>query len=143
MLKQVLTNLIGNALKFVESGVEPRIRISAEQRKHQVRILVEDNGIGIPSQYHETIFGIFHQLEPGRFPGTGIGLAIVRKAMERMGGTSGMESMPGKGSRFWIELPRAPEEYGSPLHRALGGRQSGRPADLGAGLPQSGAAERS
>jgi signal transduction histidine kinase len=107
MLSQALTNLIGNALKFVDPGVVPEIRISAEARDGTLRLWVSDNGIGIPPDCHQRIFDIFTRLEPGRFPGTGIGLAIVRKALDRMGGACGVESAPGKGSRFWIELPIA------------------------------------
>ena len=73
-----------------------------------VRLWVEDNGIGIDPQYLDRIFGVFQRLHStAEFPGTGVGLAIVQRAVERMGGALGVESEPGKGSRFWIELPRA------------------------------------
>jgi signal transduction histidine kinase len=73
-----------------------------------VRIWFEDNGIGITREDLTRIFGIFERVHPREiFEGTGIGLAIVRKAVERMGGTVGVESDPGKGSRFWLELPAA------------------------------------
>jgi signal transduction histidine kinase len=105
-LAQALSNLISNAAKFVPPGVDPRIRMRAEPRNDWVRLWVEDNGIGIAPEYHKKIFGVFQRLQkPGEYPGTGIGLAIVRKAMERMGGRAGVESEPGKGSRFFIELP--------------------------------------
>jgi signal transduction histidine kinase len=68
---------------------------------------VEDNGLGIPPDQRERIFRVFERLHGASFPGTGIGLSIVRKGVERMGGTVGLESEPGKGSRFWIELPMA------------------------------------
>jgi signal transduction histidine kinase len=107
-LQQALTNLVANAIKFVDPGVSPRVRIRAVRREGTVRVEVEDNGIGIAPQYYERIFRIFERLNPAeRFPGTGIGLAIVRRAMERMGGSSGVESEPGRGSRFWLELPAA------------------------------------
>jgi signal transduction histidine kinase len=71
---------------------------------------VEDNGIGIPKEAQEKIFGMFQRMHRGaEYPGTGIGLAIVRKAVERMAGRVGLESKPGEGSKFWIELPSAAE----------------------------------
>jgi PAS domain S-box-containing protein len=112
MLGQALANLVGNAVKFVAPGTTPEVGIRAEQRGGVVRIWVSDNGIGVAPEHHERIFEIFERLDPGRFPGTGIGLAIVRKAVERMGGSCGVESAPGEGSRFWIELPRADADTG-------------------------------
>jgi signal transduction histidine kinase len=109
-LSQTLTNLLSNAIKFVAPGVLPRVRLRAFRRDGNIRVEVEDNGIGIAAEYRERIFRIFERLNPVEaYPGTGIGLAIVRRAMERMGGRSGVESEPGRGSRFWIELPGATE----------------------------------
>jgi signal transduction histidine kinase len=72
-----------------------------------VRIWVEDNGIGIPVEAQEKIFVMFYRLHrESEYSGTGIGLTIVREAIKRMGGRVGLESEPGKGSRFWIELPK-------------------------------------
>ena len=144
-LTQVFGNLLGNAVKFVAPGIQPRVRVWAqdilrEERpaSHEdvpagsdakellpgippnsprlparaanalVRIWVEDNGIGIPPEAHEKIFGMFQRMH-GReeYPGTGIGLTIVRKTVERIGGQVGVESALGRGSRFWIELDRA------------------------------------
>jgi len=108
-LVRILSNLISNGLKFVPAGTHPRLRISAEVRQSATRLWIEDNGIGIRAEHHEQIFGLFQRLHSGEeFPGTGIGLAIVRKGVERMGGCAGVESTPGDGSRFWIELPTAP-----------------------------------
>ena len=74
-----------------------------------VRIWIEDNGIGIAAEHHERIFGLFHRLpDAQKYPGTGVGLALVRKGAERMSGRAGVESTPGLGSRFWIELPEKP-----------------------------------
>ncbi|MDD5305561.1 MAG: ATP-binding protein [Elusimicrobia bacterium] len=107
-LIQAIANLLSNALKFTAPGVEPRIRVKAEVRGKRVRLWVEDNGIGIAPEHQEHIFGVFQRLNKAEdYPGTGIGLAIVRRALERMKGQSGVESSPGRGSRFWIELEKA------------------------------------
>jgi len=105
LLQQILANLIDNALKFVAPGVAPRVRVWTEPTDSRLRIWVEDNGIGIPQEHRERIFGVFQRLNRAEdFPGTGIGLAIVRKAAERMGGKVGVVSKPDGGSRFWVEL---------------------------------------
>jgi signal transduction histidine kinase len=109
-LRQALTNLVGNALKFIVPGRRPEIRIRAELRGERTRVWIEDNGIGIERREHEAIFEIFHRLHGARnYPGTGVGLSLVRKGMARMGGTCGVESEPGRGSRFWLEFPTVPE----------------------------------
>lgn len=105
-LTQCLANLIGNAIKFVAPGVKPHVRIRAEMSDRHVRIYVQDNGIGIPPGNHEKIFAILQRLSK-IYEGTGIGLAIAKKAAERMGGQVGFESEPDRGSIFWIELKRA------------------------------------
>lgn len=108
VLVQVLTNLISNAAKFVAPGVQPRVEIRAEKRRRIHSILIQDNGIGIDPQHQERIFGIFERLNRAEeYPGTGIGLAIVRRAIERFGGSVGVESAPGLGSTFRVELPSA------------------------------------
>lgn len=106
ILTQCISNLLGNAVKFVAPGVVPRVRVRAETHGTRVRLFFQDNGIGIPVDAHERIFQIFQRLD-NRYEGTGIGLAIVKKAAERMGGSVGLESEPGKGSAFWIELDGA------------------------------------
>jgi signal transduction histidine kinase len=110
-LDQAISNLISNGLKFVAPGVPPKVRVRAEESSSAVRLWFEDNGIGIAPEYQDRIFGLFERLQPleERYPGTGIGLAIVRRAMERMEGTAGVESEPGHGSRFYLELPKSPE----------------------------------
>ncbi len=105
VLKQVLTNLIGNATKYVAPGVAPRVLVRAEIRPPgAVRVWIEDNGIGVAPEDRERIFRPFERAHASEYAGTGIGLAIVRKGTERMGGRVGLESLPGYGSRFWIEL---------------------------------------
>ncbi len=104
-LTQCLANLLGNAVKFVPPGRVPKIVIRTEERGDNVRLWVEDNGIGIAPQYQARIFGMFERIIGDQhYEGTGIGLTIVKKAVERMGGAVGVESQAGQGSRFWIEL---------------------------------------
>jgi PAS domain S-box-containing protein len=106
-LTQVFSNLLGNAVKFVAPGVHPRVRIWAEHLDQStVRVFVQDNGIGIPREAHDKIFGMFQRLHRAdEYPGTGIGLALVKKSLERTGGQIYLESEPGRGSRFCVELP--------------------------------------
>lgn len=109
LLNHAVSNLLANALKFVPQGVSPDIRIHADRRNDLVRLTVRDNGTGIAPQYHDRIFKIFEQLDPEEsFPGTGVGLAITKKAVERMRGHVGVDSELGRGSCFWIELAAAP-----------------------------------
>ena len=83
------------------------MRIWTEARGSSVAVWVEDNGIGIPRDLQKRLFNIFTRLNrPGLYEGTGIGLAIVKKAVERMGGSVGVDSNPGQGSRFWVQLRR-------------------------------------
>ncbi len=102
---QLFQNLIGNAIKF--SGDEPpEVRITSEARNGSWVIAVEDNGIGIPEEQRERIFAIFQRLHrPEAYPGTGIGLAICKKIVERHGGRIRVESTPGEGSTFYVTLP--------------------------------------
>ncbi|HEY9250623.1 MAG TPA: ATP-binding protein [Rariglobus sp.] len=103
-LRQAVVNLITNAVKFVADKV-PHVRVRAEKRPGgAVRLWVEDNGIGIPPEFHARIFNVFQRLHTKAYEGTGIGLAIVQKGVERMGGSAGVVSAAGEGSRFWIEL---------------------------------------
>ena len=106
MLEKALLNLLENALKFVAPGVTPAIRIWGKRNASTVRLWIQDNGIGIDPQYQKRIFQIFERLHSNEhYPGTGIGLAIVAKGMQMMGGKVGLESEPGQdGSRFWLEF---------------------------------------
>jgi len=106
LLTQCFSNLLENAVKFVADGVQPRVRIWAEPNGTFVRIWVKDNGIGIPKHAHTRLFGMFQKLDQ-QYEGNGIGLAIVRKVAQRMGGSVGVESQSGRGSRFWVELRAA------------------------------------
>ncbi|MDB6064032.1 MAG: sensor signal transduction histidine kinase [Pedosphaera sp.] len=111
LLTLVLANLLQNALTYVTSQVVPHVRLWAEQRDARVRLWVEDNGIGIDPAYRERIFRVFERLHPAdEYTGTGIGLALVAKALECMGGCAGVEPNPGGGSRFWLELEGAVHE---------------------------------
>jgi signal transduction histidine kinase len=108
VLTQVLLNLLSNAYKFQAAGSTPQIRIWAEPRDGMVRLSVQDNGIGIAPPHQERIWNVFERLhDRDTFSGTGIGLAIVKRAVLRMQGRYGLESELGKGSTFWIELTRA------------------------------------
>jgi PAS domain S-box-containing protein len=105
---QILSNFLSNALKFVDADRTPVIELSATSGAGRVRVNVKDNGIGIPAPYREKIFLLFERLHPkGRFEGTGVGLAIARKAAQRMGGDVGMVANEKDGSTFWLELESA------------------------------------
>jgi two-component system, chemotaxis family, CheB/CheR fusion protein len=106
-LTQCVSNLLSNAVKFVAPGVTARARVRAEEIEGDVRLWIDDNGIGIDPQNHDRIWNIFTRVVRDRdYTGTGIGLAIVRKSVERMNGTVGLESTPGGGSKFWLRLPK-------------------------------------
>jgi signal transduction histidine kinase len=108
-LAQVLFNLVSNALKFVTPEVPPVVRLRSEARAGFIRVWVEDNGPGIKPEHQAQIFRHFTRLEGEKYAGTGIGLAIVQKGIERLDGSVGVESVPGKGSRFWFELRPSPQ----------------------------------
>lgn len=130
-LTQCVSNILSNAVKFVAPGVTPRVRIRSEIRPPSttqtpwpaatgpeaegranegqvVRVWFEDNGIGVAASDRRRVFQMFERINPAdQFEGTGIGLTIVRKAIQRLGGQVGFDSEPGQGSRFWIELKPA------------------------------------
>lgn len=111
VLVQVILNLLTNAFKFHGKNSVPNVRLFAERRDARVRLSVRDNGIGIAPHHQERIWKVFERLhEREAYPGTGIGLAIVKRAVGRMQGSCGVESDLGRGSTFWIELPAAHEQ---------------------------------
>jgi signal transduction histidine kinase len=105
-LSQVFQNLVSNAIKYRKSGEPPKIHISAEERDDNWVFAVRDNGLGIDPEYKEQIFGIFKRLHGREYPGTGMGLAICKKIIERHGGCIWVESQPDVGSMFYFTLPR-------------------------------------
>jgi signal transduction histidine kinase len=109
LLAQCVSNLLSNGAKFVSPGTTPHVEISAEViGDTSIRVWFKDNGIGIAPENHNRIFRLFERIHPAtQYEGTGIGLTIVRKAIERMDAQVGFESDLGKGSNFWIQLKRA------------------------------------
>jgi signal transduction histidine kinase len=106
-LAQCLSNLLANAVKFVAPRTKPSVGIRAQNVGGDVRLWIEDNGIGIEPKDQKRIFNMFERVYPeSAYEGTGIGLAIVRKATERMGGSVGVQSDVGHGSKFWIQLKK-------------------------------------
>jgi len=102
----VLRNLLGNALKFTTRAATPGVEIGARADADKVLLWIRDNGIGFDMKFHERIFEIFARLERAEdYPGTGVGLALVRKAVQRMGGRVWADSAPGQGATFFVELP--------------------------------------
>jgi signal transduction histidine kinase len=108
VLTQVISNLLSNALKFQKNDSKHQVWVTAEKRNGLARLQIRDNGIGISPHHQERIWNIFERLHDREtYTGTGIGLAIVKRAMARMNGACGVTSKPGEGSTFWIELPKA------------------------------------
>ncbi len=106
-LTQVISNLLTNAVKFVSPDCSPEVKLWTETKEFTVRLWVEDNGIGIEPENHVRIFKMFEQVDGKKYEGSGIGLAIAKKAVENMHGSIGLDSRFGSGTKMWIELLRA------------------------------------
>ena len=105
-LVQVLQNLLSNAIKYRKPNERPRIHVSAANQGEEWVFQVADNGIGFESQYAERIFGLFKRLHGGEYGGSGLGLGICKKIVERHGGRIWANSQPGRGSQFFFTLPK-------------------------------------
>ncbi len=105
LMVQVFQNLLGNAIKF-RGDESPRVTVSCQRQDDQALFTVEDNGIGIDPRYHEQIFTVFRRLHvASKYPGTGIGLSLCKRIVERHGGWIQVSSKPGEGTRFSFSLP--------------------------------------
>jgi signal transduction histidine kinase len=107
LLSQVFTNLLENAFTYHKPDIPPRVCVTCHSEANFVAVEVRDNGIGIPSEYYEKIFNVFQRLHSEEeYPGTGIGLATVKKSVELLGGSVWVESKVGEGSTFFVRLPK-------------------------------------
>lgn len=119
LLVRLVGQILANAVKFVAPGVRPDVRVHAERSGDRVRLWVDDNGLGIATEQRARVFEPFERLHaPDAYEGNGIGLAIVRRGVGRMSGSCGVESAPGGGSRFWIDLPAAGDRHDPASHAA-------------------------
>src|SRR5262249_17169881 len=103
--REARRHVVENALTFAQPGRAPRIQITTEAVQGSARLWVEDHGVGIDPAYHPKLFRVFERFGGGDPGGTGMGLALAKKAVERLGGGIGGVSRAGGGSRFFIELP--------------------------------------
>jgi light-regulated signal transduction histidine kinase (bacteriophytochrome) len=109
-LASLFQNLIGNGIKYRRPEARPEITIGVQDRGKEWAFYVRDNGIGIDAQYHHQIFELFKRLHPrAHYQGTGIGLSVCKRVVERHGGHLWVDSRPGSGSTFWFALPKAKE----------------------------------
>ena len=104
--KQLMQNLVNNAMKFSKPDIAPIVKISAAKDKDQWKFMVQDNGIGIAPEHHQKIFGVFNRLHSkSEYPGSGIGLAHCKKIIDMHQGKIDLQSTPGKGTTFYVYLP--------------------------------------
>jgi signal transduction histidine kinase len=105
LLRQILINLLTNAVKFTKPGKKPQIKVDSKFRGKYIRLSIEDNGIGIKEEYQDKIFNIFERLHSSEdYAGNGIGLALVKKAARKLGGDCGVISDGKTGSTLWIDI---------------------------------------
>lgn len=131
LLRQVMENLIGNAFKYSASGPAPVVRISGASQNTEAVVSISDNGVGFDMQHAGRLFGMFQRLHPEQeFRGTGVGLAIVKRLIERHGGRVMAEAVPGRGARFSFSLPILAEAAPSP-------KTSGNPDEIACNSGQS------
>jgi signal transduction histidine kinase len=108
-LISILSNLIGNAIKYMDEGPQKYVRVSAQDMDTKVRIEVLDTGPGVPADLRERIFDPYARAAASSIPGLGLGLATVRQLVQAHGGAAGVLPGDERGSRFWVELPKAPK----------------------------------
>ncbi|EGF29636.1 sensor histidine kinase [Rhodopirellula baltica] len=118
-LKQVLLNLITNAIKYNDKGAEGRVRVKCVQEANWYRWEISDNGIGIEPRFHEKVFQMYQRVAPEVSEGSGMGLAIAKKHVEHYGGEIGIQSSPGEGTTFWFTWPVQIETVKSPSNGEL------------------------
>ncbi|MHC4216192.1 MAG: sensor histidine kinase, partial [Planctomycetota bacterium] len=114
LLTQLFGNLIGNALKYRSDERPPRIEVSAKPSNGEMVFSIKDNGIGIKERFHDKIFGVFQRLHTTEYEGTGIGLALCKKIVDRHGGRIWIESVAGEGTTFHFTLKKANVTHGEP-----------------------------
>ena len=105
-INQVFSNLLDNALKYLAPNRRGVIRVCGQEEPDRVVYSIEDNGIGIAAQHQDSIYKVFHRLDPQRGTGEGLGLTIVRRILDRHGGKIWLESEVNEGSRFYLSLPK-------------------------------------
>jgi signal transduction histidine kinase len=117
MLRQVWANLLSNAVKFSSASEHPRIEVTATEQGQEVVFCVSDNGVGFDESQAHRLFGVFERLhKASQFPGTGVGLSIVRRVVQRHGGRVWATSPAGGGARFHVALPQQAPQANHDAH---------------------------